>query len=132
MCTHSFPQDTPYPSFLYQVLEECWQQEQYRRPSAELLHSALSELTGLAVRPGSRPAQSSQSLLLDSYLLYRNSRLSAVDCLVGGGGEEGGQQQVVMCAALSSLADSSTSIVSLRLTSEQHTQDYTMETKVLH
>jgi hypothetical protein len=93
--------DTPYPSFLYQLLEESWQQEQFGRPSAELLHLALMELTGLSVRPESTPAQSPHILLLDSYVLYRRSRLSAIHCVVGseGGGEEGGSAQVMVCAA---------------------------------
>ena len=44
--------------------------------------------------------------------------------------EEEDTQRVVMCAALSLLADNTTSIVSMELTNDQHTQEYAMETKV--
>ena len=142
-------QDPAYPTFLYQVLEECWQQEQQCRPPAPLLHSALTRLTGLSVRGGGAPSQTTQSLLLDSFLLHRNRRVSAVHSVVRGGGDsssstgicngggggggrngDGGRVRVEMCAALSSLDEDSTSIMTLSLTQHHEEEDCRLEAKV--
>ena len=160
-------QDPAYPTFLYQVLEECWQQEQQCRPPAPLLHSALTRLTGLSVRGGGAPSQTTQCLLLDSFLLHRNRRVSAVHSVVRGGGDSssgtgicndgggggggggggrdggggggggrdgggggGGRVRVEMCAALSSLDEDSTSIMTLSLTQHHEEEDCRLEAKV--
>ena len=135
MCTcisiiHTHTQDTPYPTFLYQVLEECWQQEQFRRPPAELLHTALVRLTGLSVRGvRGQPIHTTHSLLLDSYLLYHSSRLSVIHSVVDGNGVDEGSR-FVACAALSSLADNCTSIIALTLSHQQCIEDCRVSTKV--
>ena len=94
-----------------------------------MLHTAMMNLTGLSVRPDNNPAQSTQGLLLDSYVLYRSSRLSVIHSVVERD-REGGGSRYVACAALSSLNDASTSIVALNLSHEDSDQQCTMRTKV--
>lgn len=127
ICCH---QDTAYPTFLYQVLEECWQQEQFQRPPSELLHTALTELTGLSVRGGGSPTQNTQALLLDSYLLWNNRRLSTVHGTVMEGNSGDSVPRFVACASLSSLDNSCTSIVAMSLSQQEYMGECTMETKV--
>lgn len=123
-------QDTAYPTFLYQVLEECWQQEQFRRPTSELLHTALVGLTGLSVRGGGGPTQTTHGLLLDSYMLHCSSRVSAIHSVMGGDGGICGSQ-FLACAALSSLDDNNcASIVALQLSQQNRMVECSMETKV--
>ena len=123
-------QDTAYPTFLYQVLEECWQQEQFLRPPSQLLHMALTKLTGLSVRGGGSPTQNTQALLLDSYVLWNNRRLSTVHSTVVEGNSGDGGPRFVTCASLSSLDNKSTNIVALSLSQQEYMGECTMETKV--
>ena len=100
-------QDTIYPAFLYQLLEECWLQEHFRRPSASLLHTALAAFTGILVRDGT-PAHVSRCLLLDTFQLHKSSRMSAIHNLVT-------ESSLHVSAALSSPDEDHTSIVKLSL-----------------
>ena len=82
------------------------------------------------MRGGGSPTQNTQALLLDSYLLWNNRRLSAIHSTVVEGSSGDGGPQIVACASLSSLDSNSTSIVALSLTQQEYMGEYTMETKV--
>lgn len=112
--------DAIYPIFLYHLLEECWQQDHLCRPSAALLHTALVNLTGLSVK-GDTHLVMKESMLLDSFLLHQNSRVSAVHSVVV-------DSSVLISAALSSLDENHTTIMSLSL--RLFDADYKIEAKV--
>ena len=82
------------------------------------------------MRGGGSPTQNTQALLLDSYLLWNNRRLSAIHSTVVEGSSGDGGPQIVACASLSSLDTNSTSIVALSLSQQEYMGECTMETKV--
>lgn len=71
--------------------------------------------------------------MLDSYILYRSSRLSVIHSIVVDDDEkgEGGKElRYVACAALSSINDTSTSIIALNLNQQDNVQQCIMKKKV--
>ena len=76
----SLPQDTAYPPLLFQILEDCWQQEYYLRPSAQHLYSAISELSQLTIAGDHAPSTDRRSVLLDSFTLHQDQRVSCCQC----------------------------------------------------
>ena len=99
------PQDIGYPPLLFQILEDCWQQEHYLRPSAEHIHSTIRALTDLSIAENQVATPAKQSILLDSFTLHQEHRISAVHCFERETGLEA-------CAAISG-QDGSTAIVNV-------------------
>lgn len=99
-------QDTAYPPLLFQILEDCWQQEHYLRPSAEQLCATIKQLTGLSMEEN-QPATPAEggSILLDSFTLHQENRISAAHC-------RDSQAGVELCAAVGG-QDGLTDVVSV-------------------
>jgi hypothetical protein len=74
------PQDPAYPPLLFEILEDCWQQEYYLRPSAEHLHSSIRELSELTIIENQPPVTNRHSVLLDSFTLHQEHRASVSHC----------------------------------------------------
>lgn len=99
-------QDTLYPLFFFQFLEDCWHQEHFKRPSALSLYKAVVRLSGSfsTVSKKEEPtSQELQGILLDSYTLHQGHRISACETVVS-------QDSYTACVALSAPDDFSTTI----------------------
>ena len=96
-------QDAPYPLLLFQFLEECWQQEHFRRPSAKDLNKTLQVLTGLQVKEET-VSGSCKKLLMDTFVAHQSYRMSATHAVVS-------EDAFMLCAAFQSPEESTTSIV---------------------
>lgn len=104
-------QDTAYPPLLFQILEDCWQQEHYLRPSAELLYTTIKELTGLSMEENRPSLPENSSVLLDSFTLHQQNRVSAAHCHDSRGG-------VDVCAAVSGQDGMTTDVVVMQYDAE--------------
>lgn len=99
-------QDAFCPLVLFQFLEECWQQDYSRRPSADNLHKSLSALTGFSIE-GEQVTRVPQRVLMDSYILHHSYRHMVSTTLCE-------ESSFMLCAALSCPEDTSTSLVVVR------------------
>ncbi len=88
-----------------QVLEDCWQHEHYLRPSAEHIYNTIRALTDLTIDENQAATSVRQNILLDSFTLHQEHRISAVHCYENEYGFEA-------CAAISGY-DGSTAIVNV-------------------
>ena len=117
MVTALPPQDPSYPLYLFQTLEDCWQQQHYDRPSAELLCGVLMQLTGLDFNTQHKGYQSRElgAVLLDSYTLHHDKRVarSEVICTEG---------KVDLCVALATRDDMSTTIATVKYHTDVKTE----------
>ena len=102
-----FLQDSSYPLYLYQALEDCWKQEHYNRPPAEDLCRVLMKLTGLKFSENTCSCQEMTAILLDSYTLHPDKRIarSEVTCTDG---------KVDICVAMATRDDTSTTIATIK------------------
>ena len=105
-CVIPAEQDTLYPLFFFQFLEDCWHQEHFKRPSALSLYKAVVRLSGSfnAVSKKEEPMnQELQGVLLDSYTLHQGHRISACETVVC-------KDSYTACVALSAPDDLCTTI----------------------
>ena len=88
-------QDVVYPPLFTQTLEECWEHEHFKRPSAENIHKVISCHLRLDANHASQQSGNERpSILLDSFVLHPVNWISASHCSnLGGTGFE-------ICAAL--------------------------------
>lgn len=75
-------QDTTYSPLLFQILEDCWQQDHFLRPSAEQLHNTIKELTSLTLAENqlAPPGGERAGILLDSFTVHTSHRVTASHC----------------------------------------------------
>ncbi len=106
-----FLQDAFYPLLIFQFLEECWQQDYSRRPSAAGLNKTLSSLTGISVQDG-KVTGGGKKILMDSYVLHHSYRHSVSTSVCSEG-------SFTVCAALISPEESSTSLVVMEYQDEE-------------
>lgn len=99
-------QDTLYPLFFFQFLEDCWHQEHFKRPSALSLYKAALRLSGSFSSPSNKEGLKDhdlQGVLLDSYTLHQGHRISVCETSAN-------QDSYTACVALSAPDDYSTTI----------------------
>ena len=125
LCSHAFfhcvvlaEQDTLYPLFFFQFLEDCWHQEHFKRPSAVSLYKTVVRLSGsfsTASKKEEPINQELQGVLLDSYILHQSHRISACETVVS-------KDSYTACLALCAPDDFSTTIALVKYKEDPKTE----------
>lgn len=76
--THAHTQDFIYPPVLSHILEECWQQDHFMRPSAHAISDAVSGTHRPLLEDNGDC--SATPLFLDSFMLHPVNRVTACHC----------------------------------------------------